>query len=128
MRISVHSWHVIDAMLRHKCLDEPADQLPKRLDDAGRALARCRFEFGECLLDRVEVRQLAHAYADRINRLAHAIDLVGAQIVREDHSPFFRVGVRICSTYAMNVGPITVVYRISRTPNTGRDDYENAKR
>jgi hypothetical protein len=49
---------VIDALLWRKCLDEPADQLPERLDGAGRALARCCFEFGECLLDRVEVRRV----------------------------------------------------------------------
>jgi hypothetical protein len=49
---------VVDALLWRKCLDEPADQLPECLNGAGRALAHCRFEFGECLLDRVEVRRV----------------------------------------------------------------------
>ena len=64
--------------------------------------SHCCFEFGEYLLDRVEVRrvgrQVAHAGADRLNCLPHAIDLVGAQIVLEDEIALLQVGMRTCST------------------------------
>ena len=59
---------VIDALLWRKRLDEPADQLPERLDSAGRPLARGGFEFGECLLDRVEVWRVRPVDSARLRR------------------------------------------------------------
>src|SRR6266851_9752306 len=46
------------------------------------------FSFENAIFDRIEVRrvgwQIAHFGADRFDRLADAVDLVGAQVIHED--------------------------------------------
>ena len=79
---------VIRALLGCKCFDELADQLRQRRHSASGVLAQRRFQLRECHFDRIEVRrigrQIAHFGADRFERLANAVDLVGAQVIHED--------------------------------------------
>lgn len=41
---------------------------------------------------------MAHLGADRFDRLANAVDLVGAQVIHEDDIALRSVSARICST------------------------------
>src|SRR6516162_8847999 len=79
---------VIGTHLRRKRPDELADEFEQGLDRAGGAFAQSGLQPGEGLLDWIEVgrvgRQVAHAGADSLDRLASAGDLVSAQVVHED--------------------------------------------
>src|SRR5947209_20499760 len=80
---------VVGAFVGCKCLEELADELPERLDGARSALAQGGLELGESLLDRVEVGRVRWkiaqgCFADCLDGFAHALDLVGAQVVHED--------------------------------------------
>ena len=83
---------VVRTLLGCKCLDELADQLHQRCHGASGTLTQRRLQLREGHFDRIEVRrvgrQIAHFGADRFDRLANAVDLVGAQVIHEDDIAF----------------------------------------
>src|SRR5665213_374228 len=87
---------VVRALLGFKCFDELAGQLHQRCHGASSALAQSRFQLRECHFDRIEVRrvgwQITYFSADRFDRLANAVDLVGAQVIHEDDIAFAQRG------------------------------------
>src|SRR4029077_13778797 len=79
---------VVCAFLRGEAAEEISDGVPEGLTAAGCSLADQRLEFGEGLLDRIEIgavgRQVDQTGAARFNGFAHAGDLVRAEIVLDD--------------------------------------------
>src|SRR5215813_4081977 len=79
---------VIGAHLRRKRLDELRDELVQGVDRTGGAFAQRCLQPGKGLLDWIEIgrvgRQIAHAGADSLDRLAGTGDLVSAQVIHED--------------------------------------------
>ena len=79
---------VSPALIGGEVVEEVADAAPEGVDGALCGLAQERLQFGEDLLDRVEVRrvrrQVEEAGASGLDRAADARDLVGRQVVEDD--------------------------------------------
>ena len=79
---------VVATLRRIEAVQEWFERGPKHLDGADGAGAQQRFQLGECHFDRIEIgavgRQESKRRAGRLDRLAHAGDLVRAEIV-QDH-------------------------------------------
>lgn len=80
---------IVCAFVWGKCLYKLANELDERRDGARGTFAQGGFELGESLLDRIEIgrvgRKIAHGCADGRNRFAHALDLVGSQVVHKNN-------------------------------------------
>lgn len=79
---------IVGAFLRREAFEDVAEGVPEGGDSPGGDLAEQRLELGEGLLDRVEIgtvgRQIDQVRAARLDRLAHAGDLVAAEIIHDD--------------------------------------------
>ena len=78
----------VGAFVRLEEVEQFADALPQSIDRALLSFAQVSFEFGNGLLDRVEVggigRQVSQLGAGRLDDLAHRTALVRRQIVHHD--------------------------------------------
>src|SRR5664279_1832002 len=122
---------VVRALLGCKCLDELADQLHQRCHGASGTLAQRRLQLRECHFDRIEVRrvgrQIAHFGADRFDRLAYAVDLVGAQVIHEDdiafaqrrHEHLLNIAKKRWSSRTVSMMANPALCSRSRRPRTG---------
>src|ERR1019366_1162874 len=83
---------IVGALVRCKRFYEFSNQPPEFLHGALGAFAQRSFEFRERHLDGIEVwricRQIAECCTDSVDCLAHPVDLVGPQIIREHDVAF----------------------------------------
>ena len=78
----------VRAFFRREGSQQRADLVPEGAHSAGTGFAQVRFEFGEELLDRVQVRrvgrQIQQYRAGLPDGFLHSTDLVAAEIVQDD--------------------------------------------
>ena len=92
-------------------LEAGADESPQTVDRVCRRLAQDRFEFGEELLDRIEIGtigwQIDEHCAARLDGLANTTDLMNADIIHDDdvaalegrREHLFDVGLKACAVH-----------------------------
>ena len=88
-RIVAGGGEVVGAFGRGEGVDEAADGGPEAIDGPLGGLAQERLEFGEGILDRVEVgtvgRQVEQRRAGGLDQRSHAWPLVARQVVHDHH-------------------------------------------
>lgn len=80
---------IICAFVRWEAGEQSPDRVPKRRDGAASGGAQHRLQFGEHLLDRIEIgavwREIEQLRPRLLDGLAHTGDLVGRKVVHDDH-------------------------------------------